>query len=242
MSGQDLIYATQNLCSVCDLVGPKSSQGRNVYHPARCWETEARPVNRESLGLGRHCRRLHVLSPLPAVAHGWAADIITAHQEMQVGINLLELPATGPAGPARPLHGAGLDGASTVRIAPCGELLTPPSLCVACDEIVLMYDRHARSALSVIYPGQELEAIVGALDLLWSVAESSVAPTAGSGPPAHLAGLLEQFAAGVTDRAAQRALNISGRTLSRRAAELLRLLNSRNRFQAGAEAARRNWI
>lgn len=195
----------------------------------------------KSLALGHHCRRLHVLLPLPAIARDWAADIISAHQAMPVRINLLELPAEGRAVPVLPLREPGLRGVSTVRIAPDGKLAVPPSLCVACDEIVLMYGRGASPGLSILYPGQALEAIIGALDLLWSVAGSAAQVTEGA-PPAHLTGLIEQFAAGVTDRAAQRTLSISGRTLSRRAAEILRLLNSRNRFQAGAEAARRNWI
>jgi hypothetical protein len=210
--------------------------------PAQCRSSESHPVHGKSLALGHHCRRLHVLSPLPTIARDWAADIISAHQAVPVRINLLELPAEGCAVPALPVREPGLRGASTVRIAPDGKLAVPPSLCVACDELVLMYDRGASVELSVIYPGQELKAIIGALDLLWSVAGSAVGRAADGAPPAHLTGLIEQFAAGVTDRAAQRALSISGRTLSRRAAEMLRLLNSRNRFQAGAEAARRNWI
>jgi hypothetical protein len=241
LNQQDVMLAVQNLSSVCDLVRPGSPVDRNMITPARCRASESHPVHGEPPALGRRCRRLHVLAPLPVVAHGWTADIITAHQATLVGINMLVLPSAGGSAPVLPLEKTGLDEASTVRIALNGKLAAPLSLCVACDEIVLMYDRHASPALRVIYPGQELEAIVGALDLLWSMAESAGQADRGA-PPPHLAGLVEQFAAGVTDRAAQRALSISGRTLSRRAAEMLRLLNSRNRFQAGAEAVRRNWI
>jgi hypothetical protein len=61
-------------------------------------------------------------------------------------------------------------------------------------------------------------------------------------PPPHLAGILPALASGAPDEVAASRLGLSARTYSRRVAELLTLLGVRNRFQAGAEAARRGWL
>lgn len=62
------------------------------------------------------------------------------------------------------------------------------------------------------------------------------------GLPPHLATLLPALASGEPDEVASRRLRISPRTYSRRVAELLTVLGVHNRFQAGAEVARRGWL
>ncbi|MCS5734328.1 helix-turn-helix domain-containing protein [Herbiconiux daphne] len=54
--------------------------------------------------------------------------------------------------------------------------------------------------------------------------------------------LLALFSAGLKDEMIARQLGVSARTVRRRSQDLLRELGSANRFQAGAEAARRGWI
>ncbi|MHA3705265.1 LuxR family transcriptional regulator, partial [Jatrophihabitans sp. YIM 134969] len=54
--------------------------------------------------------------------------------------------------------------------------------------------------------------------------------------------LLTLIGAGLKDEVIARQLGISARTLRRRSQELLAELGAANRFQAGAEAARRGWI
>jgi DNA-binding NarL/FixJ family response regulator len=54
--------------------------------------------------------------------------------------------------------------------------------------------------------------------------------------------LLELLALGVKDETAARHLGVSIRTVRRRIAELLEELGATTRFQAGMEAARRDWI
>lgn len=54
--------------------------------------------------------------------------------------------------------------------------------------------------------------------------------------------LLALFSAGLKDEMIARQLGVSSRTVRRRSQDLLRELGAANRFQAGAEAARRGWI
>jgi hypothetical protein len=62
------------------------------------------------------------------------------------------------------------------------------------------------------------------------------------GPPAHLSAVLKTLLTEPSDEAARQRLGLTGRTYSRRVAELLALLGVASRFQAGAAAARRGWL
>lgn len=90
-----------------------------------------------------------------------------------------------------------------------------------------------------IHPSALLDALVQLFELLWHSAIPIVAtpPSEVSDPP-----LLTLLAAGAKDDAIARQLAISTRTVSRRVAELLEVLQARTRFQAGIQAARRGWI
>jgi hypothetical protein len=232
----------RNLVSVCELVMMRPRSTHRVTKPERYLEqgpayTEAAALARES-----HCRSLDILIPLPDLVRNFATDIIATHCDGSTRIRALVL------------QSAQVEAAETLlQCHNCLDILVVPADAgnfaaaakpyLACDEIALMHRPGMDPESSLVYPGPELKAIGDAFELVWFSAHSG---TAGQSdidrPPPHLAGLLEHFASGGTDHAVQRALNISGRTLSRRAAELLKVLNARNRFQAGAEAARRNWI
>ncbi|TDB90638.1 helix-turn-helix domain-containing protein [Actinomadura sp. KC216] len=69
-------------------------------------------------------------------------------------------------------------------------------------------------------------------------------PTADHDPhelPTHLAPVLAALSEGLTDQAAAARLNLSPRTYTRRVGELLALLGTTSRFQAGKLAAQRGW-
>jgi hypothetical protein len=119
-----------------------------------------------------------------------------------------------------------------------------PPVGVAGEAFVLLpVQTVGEAALVLVDAGPVVRAMSALHELAWSHAF----PSAGSGsrqpgPPVHLAGILAQAVSGATDRTAQRALNLSSRTYSRRMTELLGELNSQSRFQAGVEAARRGWV
>lgn len=119
--------------------------------------------------------------------------------------------------------------------------LAPPPFCIAGDQFAVMY-RDAdgeRSSPFIIDSALPLTALINAFDMLWLTARRA---SKADGPPGHLIPVINRLASGVTDLAAQRALNLSPRTFNRRSAEIMEILNARSRFQAGAEAARREWI
>ncbi|MEU5877547.1 hypothetical protein [Spirillospora sp. NPDC047279] len=60
--------------------------------------------------------------------------------------------------------------------------------------------------------------------------------------PAHLAPVLAALNEGLTDQAAAARLNLSSRTYTRRVSELLTLLGTTSRFQAGIRATHRGWL
>ena len=61
--------------------------------------------------------------------------------------------------------------------------------------------------------------------------------------PSQLPGRrLNLLAAGMTDQAAARHLQLSYRTTRRRVAELMVVLGAQSRFQAGVQAAHKGWV
>lgn len=104
----------------------------------------------------------------------------------------------------------------------------------------MVVDDVVHSAIG-IHPSALLDAFVQMFELLWQSAIPLV-----PAPPVHTAPsdaqLLALLAAGVKDEVIARQLAISTRTVSRRVAELLDLLQARTRFQAGIQATRRGWV
>jgi hypothetical protein len=119
--------------------------------------------------------------------------------------------------------------------------IAPPPFCIAGDQFAVMYHDAAgqRSSPVIIDAVLPLAALINAFDMLWLTAQPA---SKSDGPPRHLIPVINRLASGVTDLAAQRALNVSPRTFNRRSAEVMEILNARSRFQAGAEAVRREWI
>jgi DNA-binding NarL/FixJ family response regulator len=90
-----------------------------------------------------------------------------------------------------------------------------------------------------IHPSALLDALVQLFELLW---QSAIPIVTAPPPEATDQQLLTLLAAGAKDDAIARQLAISNRTVSRRVADLMEVLQARTRFQAGIQATRRGWI
>jgi DNA-binding NarL/FixJ family response regulator len=92
-----------------------------------------------------------------------------------------------------------------------------------------------------VYSSALLDALIQFFEFTWEQA----APL-GADPQSPLAEedrrLLTLLLAGLKDDAIARQLGLSTRTMRRRMKNLMDLLGADNRFQAGAQAARRGWI
>lgn len=99
------------------------------------------------------------------------------------------------------------------------------------------------SAVELRSPGAV--AVVGALfEQLWANATpwDPTSPTDCNGLLPRQQELLRLLAAGYTDDAASRQLGLSLRTVRRLVAGLMEMLEASSRFEAGVNAAKRNWI
>ncbi len=102
----------------------------------------------------------------------------------------------------------------------------------------------------VIRPCSLLDALFYVFDILWERAtpimlgEDGAVGDGGPSPDARPVDslLLNLLAAGMTDEAAARHLQLSYRTTRRRVAELMDALGAQSRFQAGVQAAHRGWV
>jgi DNA-binding NarL/FixJ family response regulator len=101
-------------------------------------------------------------------------------------------------------------------------------------------DRPGLDESLVVHAGGLLSAFTGLFETLWTLG----VPVSGDRAP-----LSEQdrkivtlMAAGVTDEAIARRLDLSRRTVVRRIAVLLDRLGATTRFQAGVQAAHRGWL
>lgn len=131
-----------------------------------------------------------------------------------------------------------------------GELRTAPTV----PMLMIIYDR--RVALLPIDPAdnslgaQEVRspglvaATYGLFEQVWSTARpvGDRATRDGQHLDAQLRELARLLAVGSTDEMAARKLGVSERTIKRKSAELMELLNARSRFQAGVHAAQRGWV
>jgi sugar-specific transcriptional regulator TrmB/DNA-binding CsgD family transcriptional regulator len=101
--------------------------------------------------------------------------------------------------------------------------------------------KQASMAAAIVYPSALLDALIQLFEFTWERASSL-----GTDPRSPLAEddrrLLALLLAGLKDDAIARQLGMSTRTMRRRMRHLLALLGADNRFQAGAQAARRGWI
>ncbi|MBB5933096.1 helix-turn-helix transcriptional regulator [Streptomyces zagrosensis] len=109
--------------------------------------------------------------------------------------------------------------------------------------IPLVLEASESSAAILVRPSPLLTAIVTCFDLMWERAS----PIAVSAPPdgpldERDRELLSMLAGGMKDASIIRALGITQRTMTRRVAQLMTLMDAQTRFQAGLQAARRGWL
>ncbi|MBO3739515.1 helix-turn-helix transcriptional regulator [Actinoplanes sp. NEAU-H7] len=131
-----------------------------------------------------------------------------------------------------------------------GEIRTAPTV----PMLMIVYDRRvallpidpydsSKGAQEVHAPGI-VTAVYGLFAQIWSTAtplgRTPERDEAGLDP--QLRELARLLAAGSTDEMAARKMGVSARTIKRRSAELMELLDARSRFQAGVIAAQRGWI
>ncbi|MET7682895.1 LuxR C-terminal-related transcriptional regulator [Streptomyces sp. NPDC005423] len=107
----------------------------------------------------------------------------------------------------------------------------------------------SQDSIAVVHPSGLLDALIELFEAYWDRAEPlDPAPApAEAEPPGARPGedellLLRMLHAGYKDHAIGRQLGISTRTATRRVAALMRTLDARNRFQAGAAAYARGWL
>ena len=120
----------------------------------------------------------------------------------------------------------------------------PVKLMIGDDHTALLVpepDRLGVGESFVVHAGGLLSAFTGLFETLWTLG----VPVSGD----HAGPLSEQdrkivtlMAAGVTDEAIARRLDLSRRTVVRRIAVLLDRLGATTRFQAGVQAAHRGWL
>jgi sugar-specific transcriptional regulator TrmB/DNA-binding CsgD family transcriptional regulator len=107
--------------------------------------------------------------------------------------------------------------------------------------LVSVHLKQATMAAALVSSSSLLDALIQLFEFTWERA----APLGGdpdSPLPDEDRKLLALLLAGLKDDAIARQLGLSTRTMRRRMKHLLDLLGADNRFQAGAQAARRGWI
>lgn len=129
------------------------------------------------------------------------------------------------------------DAGETSRVHPN----VPMKLAVFDNSVALLplsVDRLVDSAL-VVHRCALLDALTEMFALLW---EQAVPIVPAAGDTTLDARLMTLLAAGLKDDAIARQLDVSSRTVGRRVAELMKLLNARTRFEAGVHAQRRGLL
>lgn len=119
----------------------------------------------------------------------------------------------------------------------------PVKLMIGDDHTALLVpepDRVGVEESLVVHAGGLLAAFAGLFETLWTLG----IPVSGDRAPLSEQDrkIITLMAAGVTDDAIARRLRLSRRTVSRRIAILLDRLGATTRFQAGVQAAHRDWL
>ncbi|MCD0443105.1 hypothetical protein LO763_05615 [Glycomyces sp. A-F 0318] len=129
--------------------------------------------------------------------------------------------------------------------------LVPMKLAIADRAVALLplsYERITEQAM-VVRGSTLVDALVALFDVLWQLSlplsetdGGAVADRDGPVLDASARRLLSLLAAGLSDKAIARELEVSPRTLSRQLAVLTELLGAKTRFQAGAQAGARGLV
>jgi DNA-binding CsgD family transcriptional regulator len=108
--------------------------------------------------------------------------------------------------------------------------------------VSLTSDAYATESVAIIQSSGLLDALIALFEAYWVRAH----PIGAGETPPHLSDeetrVLELLAAGFKDEAIARNLRTSMRTVGRRVERILARLDADTRFQAGAQAVRRNWL
>lgn len=124
----------------------------------------------------------------------------------------------------------------------------PMNLLISDDRYALVVVRVAAARRAdgvIIHVSDFLDTMIGVFEAFWRLA----VPVSGSTTTAHIdkestetRRLLTNLAAGLTDKAIARDLDVSERTVRRRIAQLQELLGAQTRFQLGVQATRHGWL
>lgn len=107
--------------------------------------------------------------------------------------------------------------------------------------VSLTTDAYATESVAIIRTSGLLDALIALFEAFWERAHP-VGSTVTSELSTEEARVLELLGAGFKDEAIARNLRTSMRTVGRRVERILTRLDAATRFQAGAQAARRNWL
>jgi sugar-specific transcriptional regulator TrmB/DNA-binding CsgD family transcriptional regulator len=108
--------------------------------------------------------------------------------------------------------------------------------------VSLTTDVYATESVAIIQSSGLLDALIALFEAYWERAHPIGCGTPPTGLSTEEARVLELLGAGFKDEAIARNLRTSMRTVGRRVERILARLDAATRFQAGAQAARRNWL
>lgn len=124
----------------------------------------------------------------------------------------------------------------------------PMNLLISDDRFALIVVRvpDVRSADGIVVHASDLlDTLVGVFEAFWRLAvpvSSSTTPSQVDKESTETRRLLTNLAAGLTDKAIARDLDVSERTVRRRISQLQELLGAQTRFQLGVQASRHGWL
>ncbi|MFH8349877.1 LuxR C-terminal-related transcriptional regulator [Streptomyces sp. NPDC018045] len=108
--------------------------------------------------------------------------------------------------------------------------------------VTLAADDHSGVVSLLIRPSSLFQALSNVFESLWKLAVPVSAAGIGTQIDARDRQILTLMASGATDDAIARHLGVGRRTVVRRVSALLDRLGATTRFQAGVQAARRDWL
>jgi len=108
--------------------------------------------------------------------------------------------------------------------------------------VSLTTDVYATESVAIIHSSGLLDALIALFEAYWGRAHPIGGGAVATGLSKEEERVLELLGAGFKDEAIARNLRTSMRTVGRRVERILARLDAATRFQAGAQAARRNWL
>lgn len=124
----------------------------------------------------------------------------------------------------------------------------PMNLMISDDRFALMVVRVPTERIAdgiVVHPSDLLDTLTGIFEAFWRLAvpvSASTTPSRVDKESTETKRLLTNLAAGLTDQAIARDLDVSERTVRRRISQLQELLGAQTRFQLGVQASRHGWL